>query len=317
MTVENVLRSTISEETFTVLFELLLWINPVKSLCFVTGVHIGLFVLYSVISKGPLFIIAVYFLFKLWSPIWTKQIWPSIQLPEIARLNDWLTLNPDIPPYAETIKIISKFLEDCLRPLTSLCQFRKVDPTKYLFYSSITCFGLIIIGQKCSGFFLSYVLLLILFFTPLLAKNTILEMIEKGNDRVVTPEPAKPEPTLCDQNLPENVSKSSLATSDRESDSENISAYTESEDDAATRRESVYDPLAEPTWMEDFGRNITENIATVTQVFKSDSTPNITSQIDEAIGMSLCKEKESSGSESADSDKSDFVLLSTEDAKNK
>lgn len=64
-----------------VLFELLLWINPVKSLCFVTGVHIGLFVLYSVISKGPLFIIAVYFLFKLWSPIWTKTIWPSIQLP--------------------------------------------------------------------------------------------------------------------------------------------------------------------------------------------------------------------------------------------
>jgi len=52
-------------------------------------------------------------------------------------------------------------------------------------------------------------------------------MIEKENDRVVTPEPVKSEPSLFVQKLPENLSKSSLATSDRESDSENISAYTE------------------------------------------------------------------------------------------
>lgn len=322
MTVENVLRSTISEESFTILFELLLWINPVKSLCFVTGIHLGLFILSSAISKGLLFLVAVYLLFKLWGPIWSQTIWPSIQLPEFARLNDWLTLNPDIPPYAETIKIISKFIEECMIPFNSLSDLRKADPAKYLLYATLACFALAIIGQKVSGFFLCYVVLSAFFFSPLLIKNTVLDMIERENNPTTTVD-TPIEAAVVERNIKttliENSSTESLIPTDRDSDSENMSAYTESEDEdegAKERRESVYDPLAEPTWMEDFGRNITENLASVTQVL-SDSIPNVTSQIEEAIGMSLCKEKESSGSESADSDKSDFVLLSTEDAKKK
>jgi hypothetical protein len=81
MKVESILRSTVSEETFTILFELLLWINPVKSLCFVTGVHITLFIAYWIISKGILFIVSIILLYKLWKPIWDLEIWPSIQLP--------------------------------------------------------------------------------------------------------------------------------------------------------------------------------------------------------------------------------------------
>lgn len=97
---------------------------------------------------------------------------------EFARLNDWLTLNPDIPPYAETIKIISKFIEECMIPFNSLSDLRKADPAKYLLYATLACFALAIIGQKVSGFFLCYVVLSAFFFSPLLIKNTVLGKLQ-------------------------------------------------------------------------------------------------------------------------------------------
>lgn len=309
MTVESLIRSTISEEHFTILFELLLWINPVKSLCFVTGVHVGLFCAYSFISKGPLYVFSLILLFKLWNPIWNQKIWPSIQLPEFARLNDWLTLNPEIPPYSETVSILSKFIDDCLLPIQSLLCLRKSDPSSFLMYTSILCIILIFVGQTISGFVLSYLFLMIFLFTPLLAKNTILGMIDAESA------PEEPKKVL----LPQKPSGSSIFSSERETDSDNISTYTESEaesDGNVPRRESVYDPLAEPTWMEDFGHKISENISNVGQVIE-ENVSNVKKEIEEAISMSLSKDRDSSGSESADSEKSDFVLLSTEDAKTK
>lgn len=318
MKIESFLRSTISEKSYTILFELLLWLNPVKSLIFVTLVHLGLFVLYSIVSRGLLFFLSFFFLFRLWTPIWCNKIWPSIQLPEIARLDDWLTLDPSIPPYEETVALVAQLAEKAFAPLHALMHLRKVDPAKYILYSTSGCLFVVLVGQKVSGFALSYLLVVTFFVTPLLLKNVIFDRLNEQaeEESKISPEPPKEEPTkapICEQPL---VQETNLADLKPDLESESTSGYTESEEESDSgRRESVFDPLAEPTWMEDFGRNISENVSSLAQAISQD-LPNVKSQIEEAIGMAPI-EKESSGNESSDSDRSGFVLLSTDDAKNK
>lgn len=320
MKVESILRSTVSEETFTILFELLLWINPVKSLCFVTGVHITLFIAYWIISKGILFIVSIILLYKLWKPIWDLEIWPSIQLPEFARLNDWLTLNPEVPPYKESIEIISASIEGFLENFQTFLELRRDDQPKFLLYSSSISMFLALVGLKVSGFTLAYILLVFIFFSPLLLKNAIIAKIQEKEDKFLREKEdlivQEKERAILETSLLNLIpSSSQLSNSDSEPTSEdNISSYTESEEEEPERKLSIFDPLAEPTWMEDFGHKISENIALVaTKVLNS----TVKTQLEEAMDQTPEDEKEISGSESADSDKSDFVLLTPEDAKTK
>ena len=55
----------------------------------------------------------------------------------MARIDDWLTLDPQIPPYAELIKIISRYVDDLFFPLEQLLVLRKTDPKKYVYFTII------------------------------------------------------------------------------------------------------------------------------------------------------------------------------------
>jgi len=225
---ENFLRSTISEKTFTFLFEVLLWINPTKSLIFVSWIHFGLFFLYYLLSKGILCFLSVCLLLKLWTPIWNSTIWPSIQLPEMARIDDWLTLDPQIPPYAESIKIISRYVDDLFLPLEQLLVLRKSDPKKYVVYASGSCALMVLIGQKVSGFWLFYSIVLSFLILPMALKVKILSEIE-GENKTSQKVP-KPQKVQKSSPPPKPLPKPVVTIQELEP-AESSSEYSESEDD--------------------------------------------------------------------------------------
>jgi hypothetical protein len=111
----------VSESAYNTFFEVGLWKDPVKSGAFFTGAHLCLFIGNWILSKGPVMIIALALTYKVLAKPWTEKIWPEIQTPGINRLNldftlfveyfrakEFTTLDPDIPPYAEGLLLISQ-----------------------------------------------------------------------------------------------------------------------------------------------------------------------------------------------------------------
>ena len=99
----------------------------------------------------------------------------------MARIDDWLTLDPQIPPYAESIKIISRYVDDLFLPLEQLLVLRKTDPRKYVVYASGSCALLVLIGQKVPGFWLFYSIVLSFLILPLALKVKILSKSPVNN----------------------------------------------------------------------------------------------------------------------------------------
>lgn len=95
----------------------------------------------------------------------------------MARIEDWLTLDPQIPPYAESIRIISRYVDDLFFPLEHLLSLRKADPKRYVAYASGSCAVLVLIGQKVPGFWLFYSIVLSFLILPIALKVKILGMI--------------------------------------------------------------------------------------------------------------------------------------------
>ena len=74
--------------------------------------------------------------------------------------------------------MVAELIEKSLAPLNALIHLRKVDPAKYILYSSTGCLLVVVVGQKVSGFALSYLLVVTFFVTPLLLKNVIFGTLE-------------------------------------------------------------------------------------------------------------------------------------------
>jgi len=81
--------------------------------------------------------------------------------------------------------------------------------------------------------------------------------------------------------------------------------------------DKILNDPTEPTWMSDFGRSVSENVANVI----TEQTQNVKTQIEDAIRSSFTKESTEKGSLSeSDSEKSgsdDFVVLESVDAEAK
>ena len=120
----------------------------------------------------------------------------------MARIEDWLTLDPQIPPYAESIKIISRYVDDLFLPLEQLLVLRKSDPKKYVVYASGSCALLVLIGQKVSGFWLFYSIVLSFLILPMALKEKILcEYLGEIEGENKTP-PKVPKPQKVQKSSP-------------------------------------------------------------------------------------------------------------------
>merc|ERR1711993_183575 len=99
-------KRILPEERFTFLCEIIFWLNPQKSLIYLSLFNIFVLSFYAFFKNGLIALGAYYFLFKLWYPIWNDKIWPNIQTPIVGVLADWTTLDPAIPDYEISIDLI-------------------------------------------------------------------------------------------------------------------------------------------------------------------------------------------------------------------
>lgn len=268
---------------------------------------------YAFFKNGLIALTAYYFLFKLWYPIWNEKIWPNIQTPIVGVLADWTTLDPQIPDYEISVNLISEKLGTLLARVESIRKRRR-ESYAFLFYASLTGLFGIILGQKISGFYLFYTIVITLTSIPMIFRDEILGTIRKlereanisirienmKNLRSQTSSESKPLFRKLDSEIEEQDAL------------DNIPTYSESEssDEPSTeediRDEDSPDPNPEPTWMEDFTYNPLTRMPNTLSTVKT--------QIEEAISSKFGT-NESNGTESSGSEEVDFVVLSKEDAK--
>jgi len=89
---------------------------------------------------------------------------------------------------------------------------------------------------------------------------------------------------------------------DSSSDEENDTA-------ADRRRKSEFDPTAEPTWLEDFGHNVSAKAEEAKESIK-DNYSTLKQQIADAIGPLKRSKKDASSTEGSDNE---FVLVQPEE----
>jgi|ERR1712037_146619 len=288
----------VSESAYNTFFEVGLWKDPVKSGAFYTGAHLCLFIGNWILSKGPVMIIALALTYKVLAKPWTEKIWPEIQTPEYFRAKEFTTLDPDIPPYAEGLLLISQIHTRILAFRTKFEQLKKQDPQKYLLLTSLFFIICYTIGLKISGFALCYLIFLCFSILPILLKPKILELA-KRNDALALKKAelikkaltSAPKVTVTE--LPQTVTDT-----ENSSDEENDTA-------ADRRRKSEFDPTAEPTWLEDFGHNVSAKAEEAKESIK-DNYSILKQQIADAIGPLKRSKKDASSTEGSDNE---FVLV--------
>merc|ERR1712242_268826 len=248
---------------------------------------------YFAFSNGLVYIVCHVLLFKLWYPIWSERIWPMIQLPELAFLSEWTTLDPRIPDYEISVKLISRKIDHHLARAPLIKTDRHQS---YMFVAVSTFVGIfgIFIGQRIRGVYIFYLMMVSIVSTPMIFADHFLRAvreIEAKSEIKVTVETIIPEP---------------VESSEVESDV--IEPYTESEssDDECPRFKKSDDPNPEPTWMEDFSYNVSQ---TMDQFGSS-----VKSQIEEAISSKIERLKPAKKQQSSSDDSFDFVVLNPDDA---
>jgi len=286
----------VSENAYNIFFEVGLWKDPVKSGAFFTGAHLCLFIGNWILSKGPVMIIALALTYKVLAKPWTEKIWPEIQTPEYFRAKEFTTLDPDIPPYTEGLLLISRIHARILAFHTKFVQLKHQDPQKYLVLTSLFFIICYLIGLKISGFALCYLIFLCFSILPILLKPKILELA-KSNDALAL---KKAELIKKASTLAPKVTITELppTETDSSSDEENDTA-------ADRRRKSDFDPTAEPTWLEDFGHNVSAKAEEAKESIK-DNYSILKQQIADAIGPLKRSKKDASSTEGSDNE---FVLV--------
>ncbi|CAG5084049.1 Oidioi.mRNA.OKI2018_I69.PAR.g10532.t1.cds [Oikopleura dioica] len=266
----------ISESSYNTFFEIGLWRDPVKSGAFFTGAHLCLFIGNWILSKGPVMIIALALTYKVLKKPWTEKIWPEIQTPEYFRAKEFTTLDPEIPPYSEGALLISEIYTRIDTFRIKLIQLKHRDPPKYLALTSLFFIVCYFIGLQLSGFTFCYLIFLCFSILPVLLKPKILE-IAKSNDVLAKEKAAllkkatTPPPKVT-------ITEEPPTPSDSESSSDE-----EEETAADKRRKSDFDPTAEPTWLEDFGHNVSAKAEEAKESLK-DNYSLLKQQIADAIG---------------------------------
>merc|ERR1711953_404849 len=292
----------VSESAYNTFFEVGLWKDPVKSGAFFTGAHLCLFIGNWILSKGPVMIIALALSYKVLAKPWKEKIWPEIQTPEYFRAKEFTTLDPDIPPYQEGLLLISQIYDRIEANYIKCLKLKHRDPPRYLFLTSLFFIICYFIGLKLSGFALCYLMLLCFSILPILLKPKILA-IAKNNDALaikkaeLIKKATSPAPKVTITDLPKTESDSS---SDEEYDTA-----------ADRRRKSDFDPTAEPTWLEDFGHNVSAKAEEAKESIK-DNYSTLKQQIADAIAgtdtIGPLKRAKKDGSSAEGSD-NEFVLI--------
>ncbi|CBY14886.1 unnamed protein product [Oikopleura dioica] len=290
----------VSESAYNTFFEVGLWKDPVKSGAFFTGAHLCLFIGNWILSKGPVMIIALALTYKVLAKPWTEKVWPEIQTPEYFRTKEFTTLDPDIPPYTEGLLLIAQIHTRIHAFHTKLIQLKQQDPQKYLVLTSLFFIICYLIGLKISGFALCYLIFVSLSILPILLKPKIIELAN-CNDALalkkaeLIKKASTPDPKVTITELPQTETDSS-------SDEENDTA-------ADRRRKSEFDPTAEPTWLEDFGHNVSAKAEEAKESIK-DNYSTLKQQIADAIGPLKRSKKDASSTEGSDNE---FVLVQPEE----